>query len=161
MQFISDMDKYYNTCALRVSYALNYSTHPIKNMKKQVVGRGYKDKDNHTYYLGVFDIIELLKLNWKVLSWNKSTYNQVKANIQCGCSEDFYHSMTSKAENQKFFKELQSIKRKGIAAMIGTDGLRHTTLWNGNNFVDVEFNYYNFLDETNYIIKELYFWDLL
>ncbi|TLD97941.1 hypothetical protein [Helicobacter trogontum] len=78
-----------------------------------------------------------------------------------GCSEDFYHSMTSKAENQKLFKELQSIKRKGITAMIGTDGLRHTTLWNGNNFVDVEFNYYNFLDETNYIIKELYFWNLL
>ncbi|MDY5185134.1 hypothetical protein [Helicobacter trogontum] len=78
-----------------------------------------------------------------------------------GCSEDFYHNMTSKAENQKFFKELQSIKRKGITAMIGTDGLRHTTLWNGNNFVDVEFNYYNFLDETNYIIKELYFWNLL
>ena len=160
-QFISDMDKYYNTCALRVSYALNYSTHTIKNMKKQVVGRSYKGKDNHTYYLGVFDIIELLKLNWKVLSWNKSTYNQVKANIQCGCSEDFYHNMTSKAENQKFYKELQSIKRKGIIAMIGTDGLRHTTLWNESNFVDVEFNYYNFLDGTKYIIKELYFWDLL
>ncbi|EMZ35900.1 MAG: T6SS effector amidase Tae4 family protein [Helicobacter sp.] len=160
-QFISDMDKYYNTCALRISYALNYSTHPIKNMKKQVVGRGYKGKDNHTYYLGVFDIIELLKLNWKALSWTKSTYNQVKDKIQCGCSEDFYHNMTSKAENQKFFKELQSIKRKGIVAMIGTDGLRHTTLWNESNFVDVEFNYYNFLDGTNYIIKELYFWDLL
>ena len=160
-QFISDMDKYYNTCALRVSYALNYSTHPIKNMKKQVVGRSYKGNDNHTYYLGVFDIIELLKLNWKALSWNKATYNQVKANIQCGCSEDFYHNMTSKAENQKFYKELQSIKRKGIVAMIGTDGLRHTTLWNESNFVDVEFNYYNFLDGTKYIIKELYFWDLL
>ena len=160
-QFISDMDKYYNTCALRVSYALNYSTHPIKNMKKQVVGRSYKGNDNHTYYLGVFDIIELLKLNWKALSWNKATYNQVKANIQCGCSEDFYHNMTSKAENQKFYKELQSIKRKAIVAMIGTDGLRHTTLWNESNFVDVEFNYYNFLDGTKYIIKELYFWDLL
>ncbi len=160
-QFISDMDKYYNTCALRVSYALNYSTHPIKNMKKQVVGRNYKGKDNHTYYLGVFDIIELLKLNWKALSWNKATYNQVKANIQCGCSEDFYQGMTTKQENIDFFTELQSIKRKGIVAMIGTDGLRHTTLWNESNFVDVEFNYYNFLDETNYIIKELYFWDLL
>ena len=160
-QFISDMDKYYNTCALRVSYALNYSTHPIKNMKKQVVGRNYKGKDNHTYYLGVFDIIELLKLNWKALSWNKATYNQVKANMQCGCSEDFYQGMTTKQENIDFFTELQSIKRKGIVAMIGTDGLRHTTLWNESNFVDVEFNYYNFLDETNYIIKELYFWDLL
>ena len=160
-EFNRDSESYINTCALRVSYSLNQSTHPIKDMKKQVIGRNYKGKDNHTYYLGVPDIVELLNKNWKALSWNKATYNQVQANIQCGCSEDFYHNMTSKAENQKFYKELQSIKRKGIIAMIGTDGLRHTTLWNGSNFVDVEFNYYNFLDGTKYIIKELYFWDLL
>ena len=160
--FNNDKRTYINTCALRVSYSLNQSTHPIKNMKKQVVGRSYKGDDNHTYYLGVFDIIELLKLNWKVLSWNKSTYNQVKANIQCGCSEDFYHNMTSKAENQKFYKELQSIKRKGIVAMIGTDGLRHTTLWNESNFVDVALGVSpNYLNDTQYIMREVYFWDLL
>ena len=45
--------------------------------------------------------------------------------------------------------------------MIGTDGLRHTTLWNQDNFVDLSFGYYNFLNETDYIIKELYFWDLI
>lgn len=54
------------------------------------------------------------------------------------------------------------IQRKGIVAMrLQGNRLRHTTLWNESNFVDVEFNYYNFLDGTNYIIKELYFWDLL
>ena len=45
--------------------------------------------------------------------------------------------------------------------MIGTSGLRHTTLWNGNDFMDVDFGYYNFLKETNYIVKDLYFWDLI
>lgn len=53
------------------------------------------------------------------------------------------------------------IQIKGIIAMIGTNGLRHTTLWNGNDFVDVDFGYYDFLKETNYIVKDLYFWDLI
>ena len=81
--------------------------------------------------------------------------------------------MTSKAENQKFYKELQSIKRKGIIAMIGTDGLRHTTLWNESNFVDVEMNReidiplylfgYDYLNDPNKsypYIAQFYFWEL-
>lgn len=159
-QFINDMDKYYNTCALRVSYALNYSTHPINTMDRQVMGRGYQGDDKQTYYLGVFDIIELLKLNWKELTWKQPTYTQVKEKIKCGCSEDFYHNMTSKDENQQFFKELQSIQRKGIVAMIGTSGLRHTTLWNGSKFLDVENgmarNYYL----TNIGTAKLELWEL-
>lgn len=149
---------YSNTCALRVSYALNYSTHPIKTMDRQIAGRGYQGGDGHIYYLGVFDIIDLLKLNWK----KPTTYTEAKKNIKYGRSEDFYHQMTSKDKNRQFFKELQSIKRKGIVAMNSASGLRHVTLWNGNNFVDVDFGYYNFLEEANYvIIKELYFWDLI
>ena len=68
--------------------------------------------------------------------------------------------MTTKQDNIDFFSELQSIKRKGIIAMIGTYGLRHTTLWNESNFVDVEFGYYNFLDKItlskNYIFGIYY-----
>ncbi|WP_267892510.1 hypothetical protein [Helicobacter trogontum] len=42
--------------------------------------------------------------------------------------------------------------------MIGTDGLRHTTLWNGNNFVDVTLGVSsNYLNDTQYIIREVYF----
>ncbi|TLE10238.1 hypothetical protein LS79_001175 [Helicobacter bilis] len=145
-----------------MSYALNHSTHPINTMDKQVVGRGYQGKDKQTYYLGVFDIMKLLKLNWKELSWKKSTYTQIIEKIKYGCSEDFYHNMTSKDENRQFFKELQSIQRKGIVAMIGTDGLRHTTLWNGNDFVDTALGVSgDFLNHPTYIIRELYFWDLL
>ena len=66
-EFNRDSESYINTCALRVSYSLNQSTHPIKGMEKQVIGRGYKGKDNHTYYLGVPDIVELLNKNWKAL----------------------------------------------------------------------------------------------
>ena len=46
--------------------------------------------------------------------------------------------MTSKDENQQFFKELQSIQRKGIVAMIGTNGLRQL-LMEWKDFVDVDF----------------------
>ena len=50
------------------------------------------------------------------------------------------------------------IQRKSIIAMIGTDGLRHTTLWNGSKF----------LDDTNYLndkpfevfVRELCFFEL-
>ena len=90
------------------------------------------------------------------------TYSQVKEKIQSGRSKDFYHNMTSKAENQKFFKELQSIKRKGVVAMRGPSGFNHTTLWEVNNFVDVELDTSdNYLLRNDVLIREFYFWSLL
>lgn len=55
--------------------------------------------------------------------------------------------------------------------MIGTSGLRHTTLWNGNDFVDVEMNKevemplfgYDYLNDSNKSyphIAQFYFWEL-
>ncbi|WP_243546369.1 type VI secretion system amidase effector protein Tae4 [Helicobacter cinaedi] len=70
--------------------------------------------------------------------------------------------MTSKDKNQRFFKELQSLNRKGVVSMIGTGGLRHTTLWNGNDFLDTALGIsVNYLDDTTDLIRELYFWDLI
>lgn len=113
-EFNKNPSMYINTCALCVSYSLNQTTHPIKDMEKQNTSRAYKGNDGNIYYLGVPDIIGLLNRNWKELSWNKSTYNQVKANIQCGCSEDFYQGMANKQDNINFFAKLQSITRKGL-----------------------------------------------
>ena len=161
-EFMNNKINLYNTCALRVSYALNYSTHPIKDMEKQNSGRAYNGNDGHIYYLGVPDIVELLNKNWKALSWDKSTYSQVKDKIRRGCSEDFYKGMTSKMENIHFFEELQSIQRKGIIAMNGTDDLRHTTLWNGSDFLDTYLELSpNYLTEPECTVRDLYFWDLL
>ena len=45
--------------------------------------------------------------------------------------------------------------------MIGTSGLRHTTLWDNDGFVDVNLGISkNYLNETDYIIRECYFWDM-
>ena len=75
---------------------------------------------------------------------------------------DFYKGMTSKAENIHFFEELQSIQRKGIIAMNGTDDLRHTTLWNGSDFLDTYLELSpNYLTEPECTVRDLYFWDLL
>ena len=161
-QFINDWDTYYNTCALRISYALNQTNIPIKSMTNQLIGRNYTGDDKQLYYLGVLDIVDLLNKNWKKLTWQKPTFNQVKQKIKCGCSEDFYKNMTTKADNETFLSELQSLQIKGIIAMIGTNGLRHTTLWDTDNFVDVNIGISeNYLEETaDYIIKECYFWDM-
>lgn len=90
----------------------------------------------------------------------------------CGCSEDFYKEMTSKEQNVAFFKELVSFNRKGIVAMrMQHNRLRHTTLWNGSNFVDVEMNKevdiplfgYDYLNDPNNdypYIAQFYFWEL-
>ncbi len=159
-EFINNKINLYNTCALRISYSFNYSTHPIKDMEKQNAGRAYKGNDGHIYYLGVPDIVELLNKNWKALSWDKSTYSQVKDKIKRGCSKDFYKGMTSKAENIHFFEELQSIKRKGIVAMRGPNGFNHTTLWEVDDFVDVELGSVNYLLHNDILIKDFYFWEL-
>ncbi|WP_169736167.1 hypothetical protein [Helicobacter bilis] len=46
--------------------------------------------------------------------------------------------------------------------MIGTSGLRHTTLWNGNDFVDTDLGVSpDYLNESQYIMRDLYFWDLI
>ena len=64
------------------------------------------------------------------------------------------------------------IQRKGIVAMrLQGNRLRHTTLWNGSNFVDVEMNKeveihifgYDYLNDSNKSyphIAQFYFWEL-
>ncbi len=162
----------YNTCATRVSYALNNSTIPLNEIaNKTDLPSGLWDIGGKYYYLSVDGIINALSLAWKK---PKKLDNVIKQSIACGCSEDFYHNMTSKDENQQFFKELQSIQRKGIVAMrLQGNRVRHTTLWNGNNFVDVEMNKevdiplylfgYDYLNDSNNsypFVSEFYFWEL-
>ncbi|WP_246058958.1 T6SS effector amidase Tae4 family protein [Campylobacter troglodytis] len=52
------MDKYYNTCALRISYALNHSTHPINTMDKQIAKRTYQGEDKDIYIWGCLILLK-------------------------------------------------------------------------------------------------------
>ena len=146
-----------NSCALRVSYALNYDSDPIeKSMTKQIDNKKRIGKDGHIYYLGVYDIINLLNANWKDLTWKKSVlFESVKQEIENGDAKDFIKTMSGISDNKKFFCVLQSICRNGIVALTNTSGFRHTTLWNGGNFADNT----NWLD-GNVFIETFYFWQL-
>ena len=162
----------YNTCATRVSYALNNSTIPLNAIaNKKDLPSGLWDINGKYYYISVDGIINALSVAWHK---PKKLDNNLRQSILCGCSEDFYKEMTSKEQNVAFFKELVSFNRKGIVAMrMQHNRLRHTTLWNGSNFVDVEMNReidiplylfgYDYLNDPNKsypYIAQFYFWEL-
>ena len=158
-----DRTNRYNTCATRVSYALNNSTIPLNVIaNKKDLPSGLWDINGKYYYISVDGIINALSIAWHK---PKKLDNKLKQSILCGCSEDFYKEMTSK-------EELVSFNRKGIVAMrMQHNRLRHTTLWNGSNFVDVEMNKevemplfgYDYLNDSNKSyphITQFYFWEL-
>ncbi|RDU60068.1 hypothetical protein CQA53_11100 [Helicobacter didelphidarum] len=150
---------YSNTCALQVSYALNYGGMPIKDSisrDKTKRPKGFENvtilqgTDNHNYITGVINITSFLQL--------KSFW---------GNADEPYNpkTMTTKQENINFYNnEFSKFDKSGVVAMIisgwsNADG--HITLWNGKDkkFLD-NFNY--LLDVRDIvIIKKLYFWELL
>ena len=167
-----DRTNRYNTCATRVSYALNNSTIPLNEVaNKKDLPSGLWDINGKYYYISVDGIINALSVAWHK---PKKLDNNLKQSILCGHSEDFYKEMTSKEQNVAFFNELVSFNRKGIVAMrMQHNRLRHTTLWNGSNFVDVEMNReidiplylfgYDYLNDPNKsysYIAQFYFWEL-
>ena len=185
---------YVNTCASRISWALNHNSSRITintfrigvtriinhNGQPQTVSRGYKGVDGLTYYIGVDDIIDMLKLNWKKLDCNETNkcgYERIRDFIHNGQSKDFAHTMDTKNANNAFFKDFSGKeavfgtnkllhKKRGIIAMKGINlitkaGFGHTTLWDKIDFVDaiLQTNE-NFLTNDNYLVKEVYYWDL-
>jgi len=157
--FNADKKSRFNTCATRVSYAINHSKIPLKKEDNKDLPSNAWIINNLYYGISVDSVISILSIVWR----KPSTYNQIiKQSILSGCSEDFYHTMTSKEQNKVFFKEIQSLKRKGIIAMrLQGNEIRHTTLWEIDNFVDTALGISpNYLDETQYVMQDLYFWDL-
>lgn len=171
LNFYNDnREERYNTCATRVSYAINHSTIPLNEVvDKKDLPNGLWDIKGKYYYISVDGIIDALSVAW---SKPKKLNVNLKQSILRGCSEDFYHNMSSKMENRMFFDELVSFNRKGIVAMrMQGNRIRHTTLWDTNNFVDVEMNVevdmplfgYDYLNDSNNDyshIAQLYFWEL-
>ncbi|TLD80355.1 hypothetical protein LS70_009245 [Helicobacter sp. MIT 11-5569] len=162
-----------NTCALRVSYALNYGGIPIKDLCYLPSG-ALKGEDGHLYYTGVPRIKELLKNNW-----NKG--KRIKPFSERINYKEFYKVFYDKKEeylniindpkllqkvrkaNQDFFDTLKSLNQNGIVTM-DIDGWGnaggHTTFFNKESK--------GFLDDTNYLndrkmhifVRELCFWKI-
>lgn len=168
---------YANTCALRVSYALNYGGMPlIEGRAKLTSGTKLIGKDNYRYYTGVSGIKGLLLGNWKQLKPYSQTNNRDFYKIFYDYKKEPFKTLADKygnifnqkrvneirKDNQNFFNVLCSLKIKGIVTMVidgWGDAGGHTTLWNGENFADGT-NYLND-EEASIFVRELCFWELL
>lgn len=132
-EFNRDSKSYINTCALRVSYALNHGGMPlIENRVKLTSGTKLIGKDNYKYYTGVSSIKGLLLENWKQLKpysqangrdFYKIFYDYRKEPFKT--LADIYGNIfnpTRVAEirrnNKNFFNALCSLKIKGIVTMV-------------------------------------------
>ncbi|WP_258865012.1 type VI secretion system amidase effector protein Tae4 [Helicobacter sp. MIT 14-3879] len=67
--------------------------------------------------------------------------------------------MVGRETTSKLFRLKQGIITMRISFI---DANGHTTLWDKDNFVDTALGVSaNYLNETQYIIQDLYFWDLI
>lgn len=148
---LKDYADYSNTCALQVSYALNYGGIPLHTEIKAKEYHSIYGKDKEYLYItGVINTINFLL--------SKSVW---------GNADEPYSpkSMQIKQENIDFYNnEFSKFDKSGVVAMIinGWDNANgHITLWNGKKK--------QFIDNTNYlldkrdwvVIEKLYFWELI
>lgn len=174
--FFNDNQKErYNTCATRVSYAINHSSVPFhKNPNSNNLKPDGRWKINeYYYYISVDNIIDTLKTIW---GEPKSYGKDFDKSLQKTHSMDFYVSMTTKEENRKLFGMLESFDKKGVVAMkLQGNRIRHSTLWDRNGFVDFKMNDkldddidvylygYDYLRDqknTRTVVLQFYFWEL-
>ena len=161
-EFNRDSESYINTCAFKLSYALNYGGMPLKNYmsRQQITSRPIAfqnalilgDKANNNYFMRVKEIRQFLQLK-NVWGNADKPYNP--------------KTMTTKQENIDFYNnELSRFNKNGVVAMIisgWSNAGGHITLWSGEDkkFLDYDENLYNnYLLYGNAIVTELYFWEL-
>lgn len=138
---------YSNTCAMQVSYALNYGGMPLHTkIKAKEYNSIYGKDEKYLYITGVINTINFLQLK----------------NVWGNADEPYNpKSMQTKQENIDFYNnEFSKFNKNGVVAMIisgWNDANGHITLWHGEKK--------QFIDNTNYlldkrdfvIIEKLYF----
>ena len=154
-----DYADYSNTCALQVSYALNYGSMPLHTEIKPKEHKSMYGKDKqYLYILGTDYMGSFLNDKWGKAEISETLHNNVDR-----------QAMLTKLKGQK-----------GIATMRGNHfvnntlvkSFSHTTLWNLDEFVDVQNGTnINFLDEESqrklfhntefYLAQTFNFWELL
>lgn len=150
---------YSNTCALQVSYALNYGGMSLHTLiKEKEYNALYDTNRKHLYILGADYIGRFLKDKWGSLEISGILNTNVAR-----------QAMLTKLKGQK-----------GIATMRGNHfvnnilvgSFSHTTLWNLDEFVDVQNGTnINYLDDEMqrklyyniefYLAQTFSFWELL
>ncbi|MCI5785988.1 MAG: type VI secretion system amidase effector protein Tae4 [Helicobacter trogontum] len=136
---------YENTCALRMSYALNYGGIPITKPTPNT--KAFLGNDKKIYVLGSQDIRDFLYVKWKY----QAPYNP--------------KSMNSKKENEDFYNnELLQFSKNGIIVMRidgwGESAYGHTTLWDGTKKRFLDDSNYLLDKRSNVIVRQFYFWEI-
>lgn len=164
--FEKEETSYVNTCAVRVSYALNKGGMPLKEALEIDIKKNSKYKS----------LLQSIKSNAEIynrIDKNKNYYitNSIDMEtflwIKWGTPELMQKNMTTKAQNIIFFNNLKNAKKQGVVTMRidFSDAKGHTTLWDKNYFVDDS----NYLVEAiikdndihyNPLVKEIHFWEL-
>ena len=161
-EFNRNSESYINTCAFKLSYALNYEGMPLNKYisRQQITSRPIAfqnalilgDKANNNYFMRVKEIRQFLQL--------KSVW---------GNADKPYNPkiMKTKQENIDFYNnEFSKFSKNGVVAMIisgWSDANGHITLCNGKDkkFLDYDPKLYNnYLLYGNIIVTKLYFWEL-
>ena len=150
---------YSNTCALQVSYALNYGKMPLHTLiKEREYNALYDTNREYLYILGADYIGRFLNDKWG--------------------SPEISGTLNTNVDRQTMLIKLKG--QKGIATMRGNHfvnntlvgSFSHATLWNLDEFVDVQNKTnINFLDEESqrkrfhntefYLAQTFSFWELL
>ena len=175
-EFNRDSESYVNTCAFRLSYALNYGGMPlIAGRAKLTNGTNLMGKDGYKYYTGVSGIKGLLLENWKQLKPYSQTNNRDFYKIFYDYRKEPFVTLADKygnvfnqarvdeirKENKNFFDILCALNIKGVVTMLiegWGDAGGHTTLWNEKGFLDGT-NYLND-EKVSIFVRELCFWEL-
>ena len=132
-----DYADYSNTCALRVSYALNYGGMPLHTeIKPKEYKSMYGKGKQYLYILGADYMGRFLNDKWG------------KAEISITATDEGKYAVLEQIKN-----------KKGIVVMKGF--YSHTTLWNESNFVDVVNGVANNYYLTNIGTAKLEFWELI
>ena len=164
--FEKEKTQYVNTCAVRISYALNKGGMPIKeslidnakhndrhkamlqNMKHTAETYNRLDKSNNYYITSSIDMETFL--------W-----------IKFGAPEVIQKNMTTKQENITFLNKLKNFNKQGIITMRINfrDAQGHTTLWDKDLFLDGSNYFEEYIVQNNTIhhnpiVAEAHFWEL-
>ncbi|MGX3046098.1 T6SS effector amidase Tae4 family protein [Helicobacter sp. T3_23-1056] len=163
--FEGNREQYRNTCALQISYALNFGGMPLHNTIKKrdfsSVGGTTIEQKETLYILGVINMREFLLQEWRQPEFKESLY-EIKS----------YDVLLSR--NKTLLQKLKDLKSKGLVTIGGgrfrdkkyLKSFWHSTLWDTNEFVDVQndrnINYLGGIDDgVEFLAKELFFWELI
>lgn len=124
--YLANPTGYGNTCAIRLSYALNMSSFPIKEVDNKTIW-GLTEGDKYFYYYRIADLVDYLNDYY---------------------TEGVIHYTSSSSDTIYIPQSL--VGKTGIICQMGHEdpnsmATGHIDIWDGNNFLNKGIGNYNYL----------------